>query len=550
MKKRFSLVYLFLLFILTFNSCQTEENIIKSESSSNNRFTTKRISLSEITNSEVSSKISRLQERNQINYTSKVVYDSINNFYIDTDYGMYIMDENGVESYTFPIYSENSVDSLENLVIMVYPEGDTKVFIADYDKTFTEINNMSQSEINDYSVNFTEIDLENGTETQRFICLDFWEWKPIECKEGDNEGGGEFHCWGWTFIGSTCVEAGGGGSDGGTGTGGTGTGTGSGTGSGSGPGGGSTGTGGTGSGSSTGSNGSILTTPLDDSDLGITYYQIERQKWLNTQFNWQQNIFLNNNPNAENSIFEYLESTITANDQTTYSLENVEFAVWTVEYLMNNLDVTLEQFENWFMGESEGQDGEYDADYWENPVLTFPQQNLPSWENFEAAFPKDTDPLYDSPEKMYNSLGGTIATFYSGPNTNTCAIRLSKALNYSGVNIPHIQGKTFSGADGKYYFKAAYEINLWMRKTFGTNPATSTTPYNPNHFQISGTQAGQYGQNLPALLNGKKGIYSIYSSNFSWASGHADLLYPNSNCANNCHFGDAPIYRLDVWELN
>jgi hypothetical protein len=30
--------------------------------------------------------------------------------------------------------------------------------------------------------------------------------------------------------------------------------------------------------------------------------------------------------------------------------------------------------------------------------------------------------------------------------------------------------------------------------------------------------------NLPGLLLEKKGIYSIYSSNFNWASGHADLL--------------------------
>ena len=238
------------------------------------------------------------------------------------------------------------------------------------------------------------------------------------------------------------------------------------------------------------------------------------------------------------------------NYNVTNNVQNLNFANWSVAFFMQNPQTTWQQFENWFMGKSEGQDGEYDATYWENPNLTFPAQNLPSWSAFEAAFPKDTDPLYDTPEKMYSSLGGTIATFYSGPKTNTCAVRLSKALNYSGVNIPHIPRKTFIGKDGKYYFKAAYEINLWMRKTFGTNPKTSTTPYNANHFQISGIEAGVNGGNLPNLLNGKKGIYSIYSSDFSWASGHADMLYDNSNCANNCHFGDAPIFRLDVWILN
>jgi hypothetical protein len=89
-----------------------------------------------------------------------------------------------------------------------------------------------------------------------------------------------------------------------------------------------------------------------------------------------------------------------------------------------------------------------------------------------------------------------------------------------------------------------------MRKTFGTNPATSTTPLNTNHYSYNQTQAGVNGVNLPGLLNGKKGIYSIYSSNFNWATGHADLLNPDATCGNNCHFADAPIYRLDIWILN
>lgn len=333
MKKRLSLIYLFLLFIFTFNSCQTEENLIKSESSSNNRFTTKRISISEITNSEVSSKISRLQERNQINYTSKVVYDSINNFYIDTDNGMYIMDENGVESYTFSIYSENSLDSLENLVVMVYPEGDTKVFIADYDKTFTEINNLSENEMINYSVNFTEIDLENGTEGQRVLsCIEILVWDKIDCNQNEADGG-EINCYGWVILYSSCS----GGSSGVGGDSGYSGGGSSGSGGHAGAGGGSSSSG---SGSSTGSNGSILTTPLDDSDLGITYYQIKRQKWLNTQFNLQQYGYLNNNPDAKNSIIDYLESTITANDQETYSLENVEFVKELIDLVFeHNIEI-------------------------------------------------------------------------------------------------------------------------------------------------------------------------------------------------------------------
>ena len=151
---------------------------------------------------------------------------------------------------------------------------------------------------------------------------------------------------------------------------------------------------------------------------------------------------------------------------------------------------------------------------------------------------------------MYNSIGGSVATFYVDENTNTCAIRLSKALNYSGVIIPNIPGQTFKGADNKYYFKAAYQINIWMRKTFGTNPATSTTPLNLKHHSYTQAQAGVRGANLPDSLAGKKGIYSIYSSNFTWATGHADLLNTDATCGNNCHFADAPIARLDIWILD
>lgn len=271
----------------------------------------------------------------------------------------------------------------------------------------------------------------------------------------------------------------------------------------------------------------------------------EQQKtdYLIEQLNLDQTqqFYLVNTPDAIAALFNYLYGNNTN--------EARDIAIWAISYFTQHPNVNMQTFTNQFLGKSEGYEGEYDT-YWDNPNLTFPPQNLPSWADFSSAFPKDSDPLYDTPEKMYNSIGGDVATLYSGPNTNTCAIRLSKALNYSGVIIPNIPGQTYKGADNKYYFKAAYQINIWMRKTFGTNPATSTTPLNTNHYSYNQTQAGVNGVNLPGLLNGKKGIYSIYSSNFNWATGHADLLNPDATCGNNCHFADAPIYRLDIWILN
>lgn len=132
---------------------------------------------------------------------------------------------------------------------------------------------------------------------------------------------------------------------------------------------------------------------------------------------------------------------------------------------------------------------------------------------------------------------------------NSCAIRLSRALNYSGITIPFIQNKTKLGADGKYYFTFASDANNWMKKTFGTNTTVGIGPNNSSHFNYKSCEI------LPKLttsdnpLLGKKGIFSMVSSDSSWSSGHCDLLYPNSSCLNNCHF-EGPILYIDVWELN
>lgn len=257
-----------------------------------------------------------------------------------------------------------------------------------------------------------------------------------------------------------------------------------------------------------------------------------------------------------NLIENYLNSYSTGDNSN-----NINFTNWAIDFLMQNPDTTWQQFQNWFMGESEGKDGEdYDAAYWDDPNLAFPAQNLPSWQNYYNAFPKDSNGNGIPGPDIYNLVGGVPKGMRDGvlsdsnPNNdrdydNACALRVSRALNYSGVIIPNLPNQTFKGADGKYYFLSAKKLNAWMRKTFGTNPATQNTPFNPKHIHITGAQAGVNGVNLPNLLAGKKGIYSLVSSNSNWASGHGDILLPNTTCINGCHFFDAPIAYIDVWIL-
>jgi hypothetical protein len=232
------------------------------------------------------------------------------------------------------------------------------------------------------------------------------------------------------------------------------------------------------------------------------------------------------------------------------------FGTWAINYLTSNPQIPFSTFKNQFLGLIEGTDGNYDPNFWDNPNLAFTPQNLPSWTDFSNACPAN-----QTAEQVYNLVGGTPKSMRdevlndSDPSNdhafdNACALRVSRALNYSGVTIPNLPGQTFQGSDGKYYFLGAKKLNVWMRKTFGTNPATSTTPYNARNIHITGSQAGQNGTNLPTLLAGKKGIYSLVSSNPSWATGHADILYDNTTCDLNCHFSDAPIEYIDVWELD
>jgi uncharacterized membrane protein YgcG len=249
------------------------------------------------------------------------------------------------------------------------------------------------------------------------------------------------------------------------------------------------------------------------------------------------------------------------NTNTDVKLDNFKFANFTLSFLIQNPNASWEQFENWFMGISEGKaDEDYDAAYWNDPNLIFPPQNLPSWQNYYNGFPKDTNGKGLLGPAVYNLVGGVPKAMRDGvlndsnPNNdrdydNACALRVSKALNYSGIIIPNLANQTFKGGDGKYYFLSAKKLNAWMRKTFGTNPATTITPFNANHIHITGDQAGVNGVNLPSLLGGKKGIYSLVSSNSSWASGHGDILQPNGTCINGCHFYDAPIAFIDIWQL-
>lgn len=205
-------------------------------------------------------------------------------------------------------------------------------------------------------------------------------------------------------------------------------------------------------------------------------------------------------------------------------------------------------FYNQYLTALEGQDGDgYDANYWDDPNLAIPAQNLPSWTAVQKSYPGHLDPTYNTPLKMYTSVGGDVLSLYNTDPSkyqNTCALRISKALNYAGITIPPGPGR-FKGADNKYYFLGASTMAKWLQLTFGT-------PAGGNH--LTGAQGGIGGINFPRLVAGKKGIYVMIPVNQSSttgfnASGHVDIINFGM-CDGGCYFNaTGGVKEIFIWEL-
>jgi len=78
---------------------------------------------------------------------------------------------------------------------------------------------------------------------------------------------------------------------------------------------------------------------------------------------------------------------------------------------------------------------------------------------------RDDMSAYPSAEEFYESIGGPLGDWAKrSPKyfQNTCAARLSKALNYSGFEIPKGTPNTYLGGDGKYYFIKAQEMSVYL----------------------------------------------------------------------------------------
>jgi hypothetical protein len=110
-------------------------------------------------------------------------------------------------------------------------------------------------------------------------------------------------------------------------------------------------------------------------------------------------------------------------------------------------------------------------------------------------------------EEVKKMIGGNVNGNWI---TNTCAIRLSRALNYNGTSVPgNFAGlATVKGGDGKRYAFRVREMDAWLRFALG-KPDLEATKKSGAAFDKSS-------------LSGLKGIIG-FDIRFSDATGHLDL---------------------------
>lgn len=126
-------------------------------------------------------------------------------------------------------------------------------------------------------------------------------------------------------------------------------------------------------------------------------------------------------------------------------------------------------------------------------------------------------------EEVKKQIGGKVN---AGWIDNTCAIRISRVLNYSGFEIPYTQGETISGADGKWYFYRIRNLRPYLESKLGAPNYTFSPPYDMTE------------------ISKLKGFIHFDVKVWRDATGHFDLWNGNT-CAHACYFDKAS--SISIW---
>lgn len=142
--------------------------------------------------------------------------------------------------------------------------------------------------------------------------------------------------------------------------------------------------------------------------------------------------------------------------------------------------------------------------------------------------------------EVYKLVGGEAHALYQeNPKdyANACALRLSRALNYSGVDLSKsAAGYKVAGSDGKRYLLRVKDMIIFVKKNYG-NPEIERTPE---------------GVDIRSEFLSKKGIIIFSVTGWIGATGHV-TLWNGDTCGDGCYFThDQPgvnTQLIQFWEL-
>lgn len=133
----------------------------------------------------------------------------------------------------------------------------------------------------------------------------------------------------------------------------------------------------------------------------------------------------------------------------------------------------------------------------------------PSFIKMMSAYPQG------NAQDVFDLIGGKVK---ANNFANSCAIRLSRSLNYSDHPVEFIPPNlTVSGDDKKWYIYRVTEMVKYLTRKFGSpDIVIENKPYE-------------------TLLRGQKGIIVFEVDGWSDATGHA-TLWDGNFCSDQCYF--------------
>jgi hypothetical protein len=149
-------------------------------------------------------------------------------------------------------------------------------------------------------------------------------------------------------------------------------------------------------------------------------------------------------------------------------------------------------------------------------------EDLPAFKKLWDGFPRG------SVEDVKTLIGGRVDADWI---KNTCAIRVSRALNQAGAPVPFTPPKnTISGADGKWHFFKVADLRTYLLKTYG--PPGVVVKRSDKAVPIDASK-----------FAGMKGIIHFDVQGWTDATGHF-TVWDGTTCGDKCYFDKASAVSL------